>query len=145
MPSSVTPCADVFVVLDDVSPLRLLIVTGDDLVLELAGLLRGFRLVLRGDGEGVLLVARDLPLLGDVLGGVAHVIAVEGVHQAVLQHGVDHLQVAHLGAAAQMRAVRRLDMDSWPPATTISASPARSAACRAPRRAGPNRRAGSMS
>ena len=31
-------------------------VTGDDLVLELAGLLRGFRLVLRGDREFVLLL-----------------------------------------------------------------------------------------
>ena len=39
------------------SPLRVLIVKGDDLVLELAGLLRGFGLVLGGDGELVLLVA----------------------------------------------------------------------------------------
>ena len=51
--------------------------------------------------------AGDLPLPRDVLGGVAHVIAVEGVPQAVLDHGVDHLEVAHLHAAAQMRAVRR--------------------------------------
>ncbi len=35
-------------------------------------------------------------------------IAVEGVPQAVLQHGVDHLELAHLGAVAQMRGVRRL-------------------------------------
>jgi hypothetical protein len=40
-----------------VSPLRPLMVTGDDLVVELAGLLGGLGLVLAGDGEGVL-VAR---------------------------------------------------------------------------------------
>ena len=33
------------------SPLRVVIVTGDDLVLEPAGLLRGLGLVLRGGGE----------------------------------------------------------------------------------------------
>jgi hypothetical protein len=37
------------------SPLRVLTVTADDLVLELAGLLRGLGLVLGGDGEFVLL------------------------------------------------------------------------------------------
>ena len=46
-----------------VSPLRPFTVTGDDLVLEAAGLLGGFRLVLRGHGETVLLLAGDLPLL----------------------------------------------------------------------------------
>ena len=81
---------------------------GDDLVLELAGLLGGLGLVLRGDGEAVLLLARDLPLARHVLGRVAHVVAVEGIPQAVLDHGVDELHVAHLGAVAQVRAVRRL-------------------------------------
>ena len=56
---------------------------------------------------------------GDVLGGGAHVVAVEGVHQAVLEHGVDELQVAHLGAGAQMAACGASDIDSWPPATMI--------------------------
>jgi hypothetical protein len=55
-----------------------------DLVLETAGLLHRSRLGLRGSGEGVLLVAGDLPALGDVLGGVAHVIAVERVPQPPL-------------------------------------------------------------
>ena len=82
--------------------------TGVDLVLELAGLLGGLRLVLRGDREAVLLLARDLPLARHVLGGVAHVVAVEGVPQAVLDHRVDELDVAHLGAVAQVRAMRRL-------------------------------------
>ena len=52
-------------------------------------------------------VAGDLPLARDVLGRGAHVIAVEGVPQAVLDHRVDHLEVAHLHAVAQMLAVRR--------------------------------------
>ena len=43
----------------------------------------------------------------DVLGGVAHVVAVERVPQPVLQHRVDEFQAAHLGAVAQMRGVRR--------------------------------------
>jgi hypothetical protein len=51
--------------------------------------------------------ARDLVLLGDVLGGRAHVVAVEGVPQTVLDHGVDQLERAHLGAGAQMLRVRR--------------------------------------
>src|ERR1035437_7524999 len=80
---------------------------GNDLVLELAGLLRGFRLVLRSDREFILHLAGDLPLLGDILGGVTHVVAVEGVPQPVLDHGVDYLEVAHLHAVAQMLAVRR--------------------------------------
>ena len=79
-----------------------------DLVLELAGLHRRLGLVLRLHRELVLHLAGDLPLLGDVLSGGAHVIAVEGIPQAVLDHGVDHLEVAHLHAVAKMRAVRRL-------------------------------------
>ena len=43
--------ADVLVLVDDVSPLRPLIVYRDDLVLEPAGLLRRLRLVLRGDAR----------------------------------------------------------------------------------------------
>src|SRR5829696_4336575 len=75
---------------------------GNDLVPEPAGLLRILGLVLRAGGKRVLLYAADLPFGGDVLRGDAHVIAVEGVQQAILQHGVDELGVAHLGAVAHM-------------------------------------------
>src|ERR1700692_1376470 len=78
----------------------------DDLVLELAGLLGGLGLVLRGDRELVLLGAGDLVLPRDVLGGIAHVVAVEGVPQPVLDHGVDEFDGAHFGAAAQVLRVR---------------------------------------
>ena len=97
--SSVAPCFGYSSVSTTMSPLRDLIVDRNDLVLELAGLLRGLGLVLRGDRELVLLAARDLLLLGDVLGGGAHVVAVEGIPQPVLDHGVDHLERAHLLAA----------------------------------------------
>src|SRR5215467_1267747 len=79
-----------------------------DLVLELSGLLRSFRLVLGGHREFVLLRAGDLPLARDVLGRVAHMIAVECIPKAVLDHGIDHVEVAHFHAAAQVGAVRCL-------------------------------------
>src|SRR5690606_2563853 len=81
---------------------------GSDLVLELARLLGSLGLVLRGDREPVLLLTGDLPLAGDVLGCRAHVVAVEGVPQAIFDHRVDELQVAHLGAFPQVRTVWRL-------------------------------------
>jgi hypothetical protein len=52
--------------------------------------------------------AADVALGGDVLGRLAHVIAVEGVPQPVLDHGVDQGEVAHLLAGAQVLGVRRL-------------------------------------
>ena len=84
------------------SPLRVDDRHGHDLVLEPSGLLRRFGLVLRADGEPILLLAGDLPLFRDVFRRVAHVIAVEGVDEAVLQHGVDELHFPHLHAAAQI-------------------------------------------
>ena len=106
--SRVTPAFGYSSVSTTVSPLRRLDRHRRDLVLELAGLHRGLGLVLRLHRELVLLRAGDLPFLGDVLGGRAHVIAVEGIPQAVLDHGVDQLEAAHLHAVAQMLAVRRL-------------------------------------
>ena len=100
--------ADVLVLVDHGVALAALDGDGSDLAVELAGLLRRFRLVLRADGEAILVLARDLPAVRDVLRGVPHVIAVEGVDQAVLDHGVDHGGVAHLGAVAQVQRVRRL-------------------------------------
>src|SRR3546814_15735125 len=62
-------------------------------------------LVLRGGRERVLVLAGDLILLGEVLGGDAHVIAVEDVGQAVLDHRVDQFETAHLLAAAHVLGV----------------------------------------
>ncbi len=50
----------------------------------------------------VLLLAGDLIFARDILGGDAHVIAVEGVPQPVADHGVDEIEVAHLLAGAQI-------------------------------------------
>src|SRR5215468_6331839 len=96
----------IFVGVDDDVALAGLDGDRDDLVLELAGLLRGLGLLLRLDRELVLLGASDLPLPRDVLGGVAHVVAVEGIPQTVLDHGVDQFEAAHLDAAAQVLGVR---------------------------------------
>jgi hypothetical protein len=93
------------------SPLRVF-TEGDDLVLELAGLLRRLGLGLAGQREFVLHVAADLPLVGDVLGRLAHVVAVEGVPEAILDHAVDEVQVTHLLPGAQVRHVGLRDIDS---------------------------------
>ncbi|MCY1231471.1 hypothetical protein D9M72_439210 [compost metagenome] len=99
--------ADIFVLVDGDVALAAFDDEGNDLVGEPPGLLCRFGLVLRGEREGVLLFTAELPLAGDVFGGDAHVIAVEGVGQTVLDHRVDHLEIAHLHAAAKMRAMRR--------------------------------------
>ena len=65
-------------------------------------------LALGCDGKLILLLAGDLILLGHILCCIAHVIAVEGIPQAVFDHGVDEVEIAHLLAIAQVRAVRRL-------------------------------------
>src|SRR5256885_2217752 len=98
--------ARIFVVADDDVALAGLDGDWDDLVLEPAGLLRRLGLVLRVNRKLVLLRAGDLVLPRDVLGGVAHVVAVEGVPQAVLDHGVDQFEATHLYAAAQILRVR---------------------------------------
>lgn len=91
---------DIFVGIDRNVALTCLDDVGDDLVNEATGLLRCLRLVLRADGELILVIARKLPLARNILGGDAHVVTVESVGQAVLDHRVDHLHVAHLDAAA---------------------------------------------
>src|SRR5262249_20345018 len=103
--SSVVPCLGYSAASTTMAPLRVLTVTGcassfnpPDFILEPAGLLSGLGLVLGGDGESILLLPRDLPLPGDVLGGRAHVIAIKGVPQAVLDHRVDHFEITHLHA-----------------------------------------------
>ena len=142
--SSVTPSLMYSSSATTVSPLRVLMVTGTISSLNLPAFLAASALFCEATAKLVLLLARDLPLAGDVLGRGAHVVAVEGVPQAVLDHGVDELDVAHLGAVAQVRAVRRLahallaagDDDRW-------RSRAGSAGRRARPRAGPSRTAGS--
>jgi hypothetical protein len=63
----------------------------------------GRGLLLRSQGERVLLLARDAVLLGDVLRGDAHVVLVVDVPQAVDDHRVDQLPVAHALAVARVR------------------------------------------
>ena len=69
-----------------------------DLVLEAAGLDGGQSLHLGVVAELVQLFPGDAPDVADVLSGGTHVIVVVSVPQAVLDHGVDDLGVAHPGA-----------------------------------------------
>jgi hypothetical protein len=68
--------------------------------------------------------------LGDVLGRLTHVVAVEGVPQAVLDHGVDQARSPILVPLRRCAACGAWLMLSWPPATTMLAEP--SAICWAP-------------
>src|SRR5690606_17890711 len=99
---------DVFVLVNHGIALATLDGDRNDLVLEPAGLLRGFRLVLALRREFVLHLAGDLELPGDILGRVAHVVAVEGIPQPVADHRVDEAEIAHLVAGAQIGRMRRL-------------------------------------
>ena len=90
------------------SPLREATVNGVISSLKRPAFCAASALFCEAEREAVLLLAADLPFGGDVLGRVAHVIAVEGVDQAVLEHGVDQLQFAHFDAGAQIGAVRGL-------------------------------------
>ena len=106
--STVVPCFGCSSVSTIVSPRRLAILTGTISSLKRPAFCAASALRLRGGGKRILLIPGDLPALRHVLGGVAHVVAVKGVPQPVLDHRVDHLGVAHLDAVAQMDAVRRL-------------------------------------
>ena len=68
---------------------------GRDLGLEVTGSNGGAGLLVRSDGEGILLVARHFPLLGNLLGGEAHAEG-DGVVVVALKEGrVDGDLVAH--------------------------------------------------
>ena len=88
------------------SPLRVLMVTGTISSLNLPAFCAASALFCEATANSSCCCAGDLVLPGDVLGGVAHVVAVEGVPQPVLDHGVDEFDVAHLDAAAQILRVR---------------------------------------
>jgi hypothetical protein len=75
---------------------------GNDLVVELARLLRGVRPAVRLERELVLLLAADVVRLGEVLRGDPHVDAVERVGQTA-DDGIDHLGLAHPRAPAYVR------------------------------------------
>ncbi len=97
---------DELVLVDDRVALAALDRDRRDLAVEPAFAPRRLGLVLAGGSEFVLRVAADLILLGQIFGGDAHVIAVEDVRQAVLDHDVDQLDRTHLLAGAQRLGVR---------------------------------------
>ncbi len=97
--------ADILVGIDHDVALAGLDREGRDLIHETSGLLRGFGLVLAGHGKFVLHITADLPMVGNVLGGLAHVVAVERIPKAIADHRVDVAHIAHLHAGTQVGAV----------------------------------------
>ena len=94
---------------------------GEDAVLPRRG-----GLLMRPRSELVLLGAGELVDVVALLGERAHRLVGEHVVQTVVGHVVEHRDVAVLVARpAVHQQVRGLVIDSWPPATTTSNSPAR--------------------
>src|SRR5450755_2688709 len=75
---------------------------GQDLLLEAALCDSGDRAAVALDGEGVLVLPRDLPLGRYVLGRDAHMAVVERVRQST-DHGVDHLGIVQTLTLAHPR------------------------------------------
>ena len=73
---------------------------GHDLVLERAGLDGSLGLGLALESKVVQIFTAQVPLVGHVLSGDAHVVVVEGVPQRVVDHGVHQFALAHGGAHA---------------------------------------------
>ena len=83
---------------------------------------RGFLVAPRR--ELVLLRPADVVVLGDDFARVAHVALLERAPEAVVDHRIDDLAVAHPQPLADARQqVRALLIDSMPPATAMSMSP----------------------
>lgn len=71
--------ADIFVLIDGYVALASLDDEGNDFIGKAAGLLPGFRLVLRGERKLVLLFAGQFELAGNVYSSDAHVITMESI------------------------------------------------------------------
>src|SRR5690606_15820786 len=78
-----------------------------DLLLEAAGFLRSFSLVLGGKREGILLVTGDLEGARDVFRGHAHMVSKERIQETIPQERINHGMVAHLQAPAEIGTMRR--------------------------------------
>ena len=120
-----------------ISPFATLDRDADDLVGEAALVGRLGGQLVRADGEAVQVGAGDLELVADLARLVDHLLLGEGVGQPVVGHRVDRLDVAHAEAEAGARAAGRApgDIDSMPPLTATSTSPARIAWSSEPDRA----------
>ena len=125
--SSDRVAARALVDLDDRVALPALDGDGNDLLGQAALVGGGQRALVGAQRPAVDVGAGQLELVADLGGLVEHLLAGERVGQAVVDHRVDRLGVAHAEAEARARAAGRgrLDIDSMPPPTPTSTSPAR--------------------
>ena len=93
--------ADIFIAIDNGFTLTRFQRNRGDLIHEFTCLLRRLSLVLARSRKFVLSLAADLPLIGDILGGLAHVIAIKRVPQTITNHCVDIGQITHFLALTQ--------------------------------------------
>ena len=71
------------------------VLDGDDLIGEPSGVVSGLPALLRGEREGVLLLAADAAALDDVLGGLAHRVRVVRIGQARVREAPAEGRVVH--------------------------------------------------
>ena len=76
---------------------------GNDLVVESARFLSGYRLLLAPCGELVQLFSGQSPLLADVFSGDAHVILIESIGQRIVYHGIHHSRISHSVSVTSLR------------------------------------------
>ena len=101
--SSVDAAARRLVDLDDRVALAALDRHGDDLLGQAAVVGGGERALVRAQRPAVHVGARDLELVADLGRLLEHLLAGEGVREAVVDHRVERLGVAHAEAEARVR------------------------------------------
>ncbi len=101
MLSIVTPLR-IFVVGNDRITLAALDGDGCNFGLEPTCSPGGLRQILLANGKSVLICARHLISLGQILSRDAHLVAVEGVGQPILHYRVNKAKVAHFLTAADL-------------------------------------------
>ena len=78
-------------------------VDGQHLLSEAAMLLGLGSAAMRLECVGILLLSGDAVFLSDILAGQTHVVVVEDIPKAIVNHRVDDLRVAHAKAVAALR------------------------------------------
>ena len=76
-----------------------------NLLRKTPGFLRSLGFLLRRSSKGILGLAGNGKLACDVLGGIAHVVAIESIPQPINDHAIDHFQGSEFLSITQVCAV----------------------------------------